>query len=124
MSSWSKDIMWWNLKQTRVSTNILSVQFWHSSCKKRIKRFKSPVNLLMSMTASDTFNETLIESNVTIPEEYTLISGEKLNPYIRIHRIGIIALSVVHIKFERVSYLDVFDVSGLRVSVTVWQEFL
>jgi putative component of toxin-antitoxin plasmid stabilization module len=41
--------MWWNHAKTRVATSIVNVQFWHSTCKKRIRNFKAPVNILMEV---------------------------------------------------------------------------
>ncbi|XP_044271854.1 polycystic kidney disease 1-related protein-like isoform X2 [Tribolium madens] len=48
LTIWKQDIMWWNPNHTRVATNIAIIQFWHSTCKKRIYDFQQPVEIFFT----------------------------------------------------------------------------
>jgi hypothetical protein len=100
--------MWWNHAKSRVATNIVNVQFWHSTCKKRIRNFKAPVNILMEVKNITNFDLEIVTGNVTVPAGYASITGRDLNPLIRVHRIGLPKHSVLHINFHNVT--DRFEV--------------
>lgn len=110
ITEWTKDIVWWNIAKTKVFTNLVSVQFWHSTCEKRITRFKTPASILMNVLNSIELEETMIQSNVTQPSSYAQLTGAELNSYMRILRVGMMGRSVLHIRFYNISESDTFDV--------------
>ncbi|XP_064211142.1 uncharacterized protein LOC107398588 [Tribolium castaneum] len=57
LTIWKQDILWWNPNHTCVATNIAIVQFWHSTCKKRIYEFFQPVEIFFAKRPGFVFAE-------------------------------------------------------------------
>ncbi|XP_044256753.1 uncharacterized protein LOC123006379 [Tribolium madens] len=108
MSVWTKDLMWWNHDKTRPVTSIVSVQFWHDSCKKRIRHFLNYVELQLKVTKK--FETKMKPGNVTIPEKYLQMKKEHLNRHIRVRRIGFPKHSTLYLDFFNVTEKNAIDV--------------
>ncbi|KYB28219.1 uncharacterized protein LOC107397705 [Tribolium castaneum] len=108
MSVWTKDLMWWNHAKTRPATSIVSVQFWHASCKKRIRHFLNYVELQLKVTKD--FKTQLKPGNVTVPDNYLELEGDQLNKYIRVRRVGFPKHSTLYFDFFNMSDENALDV--------------
>ncbi|RZC33520.1 REJ and/or PLAT domain containing protein, partial [Asbolus verrucosus] len=110
LSTWKRDLMWWNHKRTRVATSIVNVQFWHSTCKKRIRHFKAPATVHITMKDGVNFEIQLTEDEIETPKGYGNMSGGDLNSVMRVRRIAIPRHAVLHVNFYNLSLSDALDV--------------
>ncbi|KYB25363.1 hypothetical protein TcasGA2_TC034437 [Tribolium castaneum] len=107
LTSWWKDIMWWNPAKTRVSTEIASVQFWHSSCKQRVTKFEKPADIYFQVKNGTRFKPKLLEDTFVVPAGYHGLTGEPLDRSVKVRRIALPPFQAIDVQF---AVSDVFDV--------------
>jgi hypothetical protein len=111
ITTWSKDILWWNSAHTQVATDMVNFEFWHSTCKERIINFDKPAKLLYEMKNNSDFASHRFEDVFVVPEGYTTMGGDELNYRIKVRRIALPKGRTLHVKFYNISEVEAFDVN-------------
>lgn len=110
MNVFKKDIMWWNPKNTHVATPIAKIQFWHSTCKKRIREFKKPVEIYFERKKHFTFPKKYMEDVLIASENCTINQTKKHFSCMKVYQFAIPRRVVFHLKFANVSMQNALKV--------------
>jgi hypothetical protein len=110
MSVWKKDFLWWNPSHTRLGTNIINLEFWHSTCKDRVTNFETPTDIFFERKRDYVFDLNIFHDEIIIPDGYSTMSSDDLNYEIRVHRIGLPKGRKLHVDFHNLSQTRFLDV--------------
>jgi hypothetical protein len=110
MSVWKKDFLWWNPSHTRLDTNIINLEFWHSTCKDRVTNFETPTDIFFERKRDYVFDLNIFHDEIIIPDGYSTMSNDDLNYEIRVHRIGLPKGRKLHVDFHNLSQTRFLDV--------------
>ena len=111
MTTWNNDILWWNPGFVKVYTNIVNLEFWHSTCVKRIDSFKNPVGIYFAMKNKSGFVPRMREYFVNVAEGYATMTDDELNYQINVYRIALPTKRTLHVNFRGSNTSNVFNVN-------------
>lgn len=115
--------MWWNHNKTRMATSVVSIQFWHSECKKRIRHFLNPVQVYLKVNKQK--EKRFKSGKVNVDENYLKEKPEKLNFDIRVFRIEFPRHSTLFIDFIKGANEGNFDVQkNINKSFIIFMIFI
>ncbi|RZC34880.1 polycystic kidney disease protein 1-like 2, partial [Asbolus verrucosus] len=123
ISTWSKDILWWNPAHTKISTDIANIQFWHSTCKDRVKKFKNPVKVFFEIRKNASFKPHIIEDTFIVPEKYSMMSENELNYHIKVRRVQLARRLALYINFHNLTKTDAFDIVITKFRFPTMKDF-
>ncbi|XP_044272220.1 uncharacterized protein LOC123016069 isoform X2 [Tribolium madens] len=107
LTTWSKDIMWWNPPKTRVTTDIASVQIWHSSCKQRVRKFEKPAQIYFEVRNDSNFEPKSVEDTFVVPGGYQSLTGEPLDRIVLVRRVAMSSQQAIDVEFDISDVLEV-----------------
>ncbi|KAJ3643456.1 hypothetical protein Zmor_026166 [Zophobas morio] len=124
MTTWNNDILWWNPGFVKVYTNIINLEFWHSTCVKRIDSFKNPVGIYFAMKNKSGFVPRMREYFVNVAEGYATMTDDELNYQINVYRIALPTKRTLHVNFRGSNTSNVFNVVLLENKFPTVEDFV
>lgn len=100
--------MWWNPAKMNISTNIANVEFWHSTCKERVKNFTKPVHIFFELKRNA--HGKVLKDYFSTPFNFKLRKHEELNGFIKVRRVTLEKNKAVRVNFHDLDEHQVFYV--------------
>lgn len=114
-------MMWWNQLSIQSATNIVNLEFWHSTCVERVTSFKKPVKI--SLQIRNKPSTATYKDVIRVPKDFTKLKKQELNQFIRVWRITVNYGLALRVNFPNLTEGDSYQIVLTKFKYPTIEDF-